>query len=131
MTNRPPPPPPRPPFCEETTQIIRSSHSIADDESGHMPHTSPIVGSATRIKVELGTLAKWAACVIAATGWAWSLWYDVQRLKEETREMRSEAKQMAADVATIKRVVMPQAYASANQETPRLVLPNVGVPEGE
>jgi hypothetical protein len=96
-----------------------------------MPHTAPIVGSATRIKVELGTLAKWAACVIAATRWAWSLWYDVQRLKEETRETRSEAKQMAADVATIKRVVIPQAYASANQETPRLVLPNVGVPESE
>lgn len=102
-----------------------------DDESGHRPHTAPVVGSATRIKVELGTLAKWAVGIIAATGWAWSLWSDVQRLKEETREIRQETKQMASDVAVIKRMVLPQAYASTAHDLPRFDPPSVGVPASE
>lgn len=96
-----------------------------------MPHTAPVIASATRIKVELGTLAKWAAGIISVTVWAWSLWSDVQRLKEDTREMRTEYKQIAADVSTIKRVVIPAAYASTAHDVPRLVIPQQDNPNNE
>lgn len=131
MTGRPPPPPPRPPFCNETTQVINRPSRGHEETDDLMPHTAPVIASATKIKVELGTLIKWGSAVVAATVWAWSLWSDVQRLKDDTREMRQEAKQMAADVATIKRVVMPQAYASTANQPPRFVVPPQADPGNE
>lgn len=110
---------------------MRGSIKITDDDSGLIPHPTPTIGASTRIKVELGTLAKWGGCIVAAAVWAWSLRDDVQRLKNDTREMRTESKQMADDIATIKRVVLPPAYASATQEAPRLVLPKASVPDSE
>lgn len=79
----------------------------------HEPTTATHVGPATKLKVSLGDLVKWLAAVVAATVWAWSLWSDVQRLKDESRETRAELKRMADDVATIKRVVsLPSTYAA-------------------
>lgn len=126
MSNgKPPPPPPRPPFCKDdgasdTTVVIRATEPPEDRPGmSYEPHTAPHVGPSTRVKVELGDLVKWGAAIVAATIWAWSLWSDVQRLKEETRELRAETKQMAEDVATIKRVVsLPGSFAGIPYATP-------------
>ena len=111
----PPPPPPRPPLCghQPGTGTVRAVAIRRNDPPmDYEPGTAPHVGTSTRVKVELGDLVKWGAALVAATVWAWTLWADVQRLKIETQEMRSEQKQMAEDVATIKRVVsLPGAFA--------------------